>query len=154
MKRRPPKGNMRRVRANNDLHHPNMRFTLTNKAGRTIQCESFLEYALVMGFNRDPTVQDFGSQPETFSFVDEKGKHHTYTPDFIVWYVDGSVAIHEMSLSKRREQPEIQRRERAARAICAARPGWCYVVHTELELPRGAVLANLEMLADHAPEVY
>jgi hypothetical protein len=148
-KRKPPAGDVRRVRSHGD----NLRGVITNKAGRLVQFESWLERALILRLDRDPAVLDYQSQPETFTFVDDQGKVHRYTPDFKVWRQSGVIEIHEVTMSHRRQRVEIWRREQAARAICRER-GWQYVLHTEQSLPQGAEQANLLALAGYRPVVY
>jgi hypothetical protein len=98
-------------------------------------------------------VQDYGSQPETFHFGDDQGKRRTYTPDFIVWQRDGTVEIHEVTLTHRQTRPTIRLREAAAAAICQQR-GWRYIVHTEQDLPQNSELANLLALFHYRPSAY
>lgn len=141
MKRKPPAQNVRRVRAIDG----NSRYTLVNKCQRTVQCESFQEYKLVLLLERDPQVQDYLSQPETLSFHNEQGREVSYTPDFQVWSLDSNIALHEVTLTERRSRKTQQQRELAAQRICTAR-GWQYVVHTETDLPTGGTLANLQLL--------
>jgi hypothetical protein len=148
-KRRPPAGNVRRVKASGQ----NIRGVMTNKAGRLVQFESWAERALTLRLDRDRDVLDYSSQPEAFTFSDEQGKRHTYTPDFVVWRRTGPVEIHEVTLAQRRTRPDMRRREEAARQICRAR-GWRYVVHTEHSIPQGCELANLLALAGYRPTIY
>lgn len=148
-KRKPPAGNVRRVRSNGR----NIRGVITNKVGRLVQFESWLERTLILRLDRDPEVLDYQSQPEMFEFIDEKGKQRSYTPDFKVWRRNGEIEIHEVTLTKRRVRPDIRRREQAAREICQERR-WQYVVHTEQTLPQGSELANLVALAGYRPTIY
>lgn len=141
MKRKPPAHNVRRVRAIDG----NSRYAIVNKCRRTVQCESFQEYKLVLLLERDPLVKDYVSQPETLRFHNDKGREVTYTPDFQVWYVNGGIALHEVTVEARRIRETQKQREQAARTICVAR-GWRYVVHTEATLPTGGELANLQLL--------
>lgn len=149
LKRRPPVGNVRRVAAIGN----NMRGVMTNKAGRVVQFESALERSLLLRLDRDWSVRDYGSQPETFHFMDDQGKRRTYTPDFIVWRRDGTVEIHEVTLTHRRIRPSIRLREAAATAVCRKR-GWRYIVHTEQNLPQAVELANLLALFHYRPLAY
>lgn len=148
-KRKPPPGDVRRVRSNGR----NLRGVITNKAGRLVQFESWAERTLILRLDRDSAVMDYQSQPERFSFIDEQGQPRTYTPDFKVWRQDGTIEIHEVTLSKRRVRPDIRRREAAAHQICQSR-GWRYIVHTEQSLPQGSELANLLTLAGYRPTIY
>lgn len=148
-KRRPPAGNVRLVHSNGT----SIRGVVTNKAGRTVQFESWLERSLLLRLERDPMVKDYGSQPEAFKFVDDDGKEHTYVPDFIVWRSDGAVEIHEVSTSHHQTRSPAQRRMEAGRKICQAR-GWRYLVHEEADLPQGSELANLLALYTYRPSVY
>lgn len=146
---KPPAGNVRRVRSNGQ----NLHGVITNKAGRPVQFESWQERALILRLDRDPDVLDFQSQPERFIFTDEQGKLRSYTPDFKVWRRGGQIEIHEVTISRRRMRPDLQRREAAARQICHER-GWQYVVHTEQTLPQPTELANLLALAGYRPTIY
>jgi hypothetical protein len=142
--RKPPAGNVRRVQSNGR----NLRYTLTNKAGNLVQCESYQERKLALLLERDQTVRDYGSQPEKLSWFDDHGKPHTCVPDFIVWRVDGQTELHEVTLTLRQSHPQQQRRQQAAPRICGER-GWNYVVHTEVTLPNETVTANLLVLHAH-----
>lgn len=148
-KRKPPDGNVRRVCSTGQ----NLRGVITNKVGRFVQFESWLERGLILRLDRDPTVLDYQSQPEQFRFTDEDGQQRSYTPDFKVWRRDGTIEIHEVSLSERRMQPDMRRREQAARGICQER-GWRYLVHTERSLPNESELANLLALVGYRPTIY
>src|SRR6266851_1044193 len=102
LKRKPPDKNVRRVASIGS----NNRSTIRNKNGRTIQCESFSgERKITLGFDRDPTVRDYQSQPIRIPYVDSEGKKHAYVPDFMVWKVVGTIEIHEVTLSERRLLP-------------------------------------------------
>jgi len=80
----------------------NLRYAITSKADETVQCESFQERKLTLLFDRDPTIREYRSQPERFSFTDTQGKTRTYVPDFLVWKITGEVEVHEVTLSARR----------------------------------------------------
>lgn len=148
-KRKPPAGNVRRVRSNGQ----NIRGVIINKAGHPVQFESWLERALILRLDRDPAVLDFQSQPERFIFTDEQGRPRSYTPDFKVWRRGGPIEIHEVTMSRRRMRLDLQRREAAARQICRER-GWSYVLHTEQTLPQAGELANLLALVGYRPLIY
>src|SRR6266702_7906038 len=107
LKRHPPPGNVRRVAPIGK----NLRYPITSKAQETVQCESFQERKLTLLFDRDPTVQEYRSQPLQFTFTDAQKKTHTYVPDFIVWKTTGEVEIHEVTLTSRQEKMSIQARE-------------------------------------------
>jgi hypothetical protein len=127
LKRKPSANNIRRVAPISN----NLRYAITSKADETVQCESFQERKLTLLFDRDPTIQEYRSQPERFAFTDTQGKSCTYVPDFMVWKTTGAIEIHEVTLPSRQDRISIQEREKAARSICQQR-GWCYVVHTEI----------------------
>jgi hypothetical protein len=65
MKRKPPVGNSRRVQ----YIDGNSRYVITNKAGKTVQCESFQERKLALLLERDHTVVDYTSQPDPFHYT-------------------------------------------------------------------------------------
>jgi len=149
LKRKPPAGNVRRIASIGS----NLRYTITSKANETVQCESFLERKLTLLFDRDPTVQEYRSQPERLTFTDSEGTSHTYVPDFLVWKRTGEVEMHEVTLTERMDRFSIAEREKAARAICHQR-GWRYVVHTEHSLPQATEEANLLALYRYRPTSY
>jgi hypothetical protein len=115
---------------------------LTAKDGTIAQYESAGELALILRCDRDPTVRRYVTQPEALAYTDENGKRRTYTPDLKIWRTDDTIELHEVTRSKRRDAPDMQRREEAARRICSER-GWKYVVHTEHDLPQSTEMANL-----------
>jgi len=150
MKRRPPPGNVRRVIS---LGH-NIRGVTTNKRGHLIQFESEQEHKLVLLLERDPTVADYVSQPETFHFLDDNGRQRAYTPDFKVWRTDGQIELHEVTVEARRvARASLQQREAAAQALCLQQ-GWRYIVHTDQTLPSGYEYANLDFLAAFRATIY
>lgn len=148
--RRPPPGNVRRTLSLGG----SFRGVTTNKRGRVVQFESEQERKLVLLLERDPTVADYGSQPEVLHFTGADGRPHTYTPDFQVWRTSGLVELHEVTLAARREsRPSLAEREAAARAICRER-GWRYVLHTDQTLPAGYEYANLDFLSAFRSRVH
>lgn len=149
LKRKPPEGNVRRVAAIGD----NSRYTITNKNGETVQCESHSERKLALVEDRDPKVKNYRSQPLRISYVDSEDKTHTYVPDFKVWKWDGSIEIHEVTRSERRVLPNARRREEAAKDYCKKK-GWQYIVHTEEDLPSDTESSNLLFLYMFRPKTY
>lgn len=147
LKRKPPPGNVRRVRSNGQ----SLRYTLTNKAGEIIQCESHQERKLALLLERDPQVADYRSQPEVLRWYDVQGKAHSYVPDFQVWRRDGTIEFHEVTLTERYEKNEA--RQKAAMDICHGR-GWTYIVHTEATLPGETEWHNLLTLYPYRAESY
>ncbi len=149
-KRKPPPGNARRVRhIGQNLHG-----ITTNKRGRVVQFESEQERKLILLLERDATVVDFISQPETLTFIVENGRTRQYTPDFQVWCRNGQVELHEVTVAQRRQTKETsQQREAAAQQICQQR-GWTYQVHTEETLPTGYEYSNLDALAPFRGDTY
>jgi hypothetical protein len=142
-KRKPPPGNVRRVICIGS----NFRGVTTNKRGHLVQFESEQEHKLILLLERDSTVADYASQPETLHFQDDSGRQRSYTPDFKVWRVDGGIELHEVTIEARRMAREsLQQREIAAHAICDQR-GWRYFVHTDETLPSGYEYVNLDFLA-------
>lgn len=149
LKRKPPPGNVRRVAPISN----NLRYAVASKADETVQCESFQERKLTLLFDRDPTLQEYRSQPLQFVFTDAQQKTHTYVPDFMVWKTTGEVEIHEVTLTSRQDKENIQAREKAAREICQME-GWRYVVQTEETLPQAREEANLLALYRYRPTIY
>jgi hypothetical protein len=149
LKRKPPKGNVRRVVCIEN----NLPGIIVSKTGEIVQVESFEERILTLLFERDSSVLRYRSQPITFTFQDEKELWHKYTPDFLVWRQNGKIEIHEVTLIKRREISRIRERERAAQKICEAHQ-WRYVVHTEQSLPQQTEVTNLQALFPYRLKAY
>ncbi len=149
LKRKPPANNVRRIAPIGN----NLRFAITSKAGELIQCESFQERILTLLFDRDESIREYRSQPIQFTFTDAQKKTHTYVPDFMVWKTTGEVEIHEVTLTSRQKQRNIEAREQAARELCRLE-GWRYVVHTEETLPQATEAANLLALYRYRPAIY
>lgn len=144
-----------------------------------MQFESHAEHMALLRLDRHRRVRDFATQPEPIEWIDEHGRVHHYTPDIIVWYVDGSVEIIEVTRSERRnlaialhvatshgralssDQVEkiragverALRRENEARRSYAKK-GWIYTVFTEHELPNETEAANLLTLCRYRPSCY
>jgi hypothetical protein len=149
-KRKPPPGNVRRVISLGN----NFRGVTTNKRGHLVQFESEQEHKLILLLERDLTVTDYVSQPETLRFRDDGGRERTYTPDFQVWRSDGRIELHEVTIEARRTNREsLQQREAAAQAICRQRD-WSYVVHTDQTLPSGYEYTNLDFLSAFRASIY
>jgi hypothetical protein len=148
-RRKPPQGNVRRVRTNGK----NIRGIITNKTGRTVQYESFNEFRLILLLERDASVADYISQPLTIEYFDRTGQRHTYTPDFKVLRTNDEIEIHEVTLSKRSARDDLQNRHRAGREYCRKK-GWKYVLLTEKELPSGVAYANLSALYGFRARAY
>ncbi|MDQ3705132.1 MAG: TnsA endonuclease N-terminal domain-containing protein [Chloroflexota bacterium] len=149
LKRKPPKNNVRRVHSTGT----NIRGVTLGTDSTTQQFESFEERKLALLLQRDKTILKFVSQPMLLNYVDQECKQRTYTPDYLVERLDGSIEIHEVTITLRQHREDIIRRTDAARRICRAR-GWKYVQHTEQTLPCGTTLANLQALYLYAPRCY
>ncbi len=149
-KRKPPPGNVRRVISLGN----NFRGVTTNKRGHLVQFESEQERKLVLLLERDCSVVDYASQPESLCFHDASGRQRTYTPDFKVWRTGGQIELHEVTIeSRRKDRESLRQRESAAQVICQQR-GWQYVVHTDETLPSGYEYANLDFLSAFRADAY
>lgn len=146
LKRKPPADNSRRVRSNGQT----LCGVVTNKAGRTVQFESFAESSLLLRLDRSADVRDYLSQPDPIPYRDPSGKAHLYTPDFKVWHTDGHISLHEVTVTFRSQMPPLQQRHAAAAQYCQTQ-GWQYHLHTETTLPHGSELANLLALWGYRP---
>jgi hypothetical protein len=139
---KPPPGNVRRVAS----FGGNSISIFINKRGELIQTESFNERRLTREWEQNPKIYNYRSQPETFYYTDSRGVERSYTPDFKVWWVDGTIEIYEITIRYRKENMEsLRERERAARKICKARD-WRYICITEDGLPSLTKDCNLQAL--------
>ena len=141
LKRRPPKGNVCLVA----VHGKNGRGFTTNKAGETVQFESWNERLLLFRLRRDPAVRDFVSKPELFSYKDSRGRPQSFVPAFKIWLHTGAVEIHHIVYNDQPLGIDIRDRDAAMERICRAR-GWRYITHPVQSLPQGAERANLQAL--------
>jgi len=135
------KDNVRNVHSNGKT----INGVIVNNQDEFVQFESGSEEILPLIFLRDRTIVRLVSQPVVIAYYDLEGKLHTYTPDFLVERKDGSIELHEYTLSSRRHKPENIARENAARKYCEER-GWKYIVHTELEFPNPTWIDNIQAL--------
>lgn len=149
LKRKPPKGNERNVHSNGKT---TTGVTINNN-NEIVQFESGKENILLLLFLRDKTIKRIVSQPLKISYYDPEGKPHTYTGDFLVERMDGSIEIHEFSMSAKRIKPEAILRENAAKKYCDER-GWKYIVHTEFDLPSPTGMDNLDGLFGFCARAY
>lgn len=150
LKRKPPADNVRRVASIGK----NIRGVTTNKQGRLVQFESEQERKLILLLERDATVANYISQPETLTYRDENGRERRYTPDFQVWRQNGRIEIHEVTIEQRQQtHSTLKQRAAAAITICQQR-GWSYCIHTEKTLPTGNEYANLDFLAPFRAQTY
>ena len=138
LRRRPPKGNVRRVTSIGQ----NLRGVITNKAGHPVQFESFQERVLELLFERDPSIKDYRSQPLTITFASQDTRDRRYTPDFLVRRRNDAIEIHEVTITERQDRMRGREREEEAEKIFQ-RKGWKYEVHTEQTLPQETEVANL-----------
>lgn len=147
---RPPPGNARLTR----IRGLNRRGTMINNSGQTVQRESFEGQKLLLRFERDPTVKDFGSLPDiaAIPYIDDKSIRQIYIPSFIVWRHNGNVEIHEISFTS--PNSNLQRRRQAAEQFCLEHE-WLYIMHSDPRLlPAGAELANLLALRSYKASAY
>lgn len=148
-KRRPPPGNVRRPA----IRGLNLRGCMTSKTGRRVQFESQAKHILILRLDQDPTVEDYGSLPEEFRYIDIQGTVRTHVPALKVWRTDGNIEIHDVTSLDQQQNQSQRWREEAMHRICNER-GWQYVVHTEQELPNPTESANLIMLFGFRPTMW
>jgi len=147
IKRRPPKGNVRRVKNSGK----NIRGTIVSQAGETVQRESSEERKHLLILFRNKKYVRVISQPMVIPYTDSNRKPHKYTPDAQTISRDGQIEIHEFTLTKR-EKANLER-EAGARKFCAEN-GYTYIVHTEKDLPSSTELANLDVLFCYRASCY
>lgn len=158
-RRRPPKDNVMRVVP----HGTSIRGVLTNKCGRTVQYGSFGERRLIYLLEQDKSVADYSSRPEVIEYKGQSGAMQTYVPHFIVWRRDGTLEWHHVGSHSvlgqndkqtgRASQPKLHDGYAAATEICTER-GWQFVLHSNDDLPKDALLSNLQSLECFEPTGY
>ena len=147
--RRPPAGSARRFA----VKGLNLRATLTNKAGRTVQYESRAEHALILLLDRDPGVLDYGTYVGDAPVGAVRAARAAYAPQCQVWHVDGRVELHRIRPAGAGADPLPGGLEAADRALCRAR-GWAFVAHAAATLTAEPAFANLLALYGYRPTAY
>ncbi len=150
MRKRPPPGNVRRTLSLGTNFRTE---SISSKDESVIQAESYLERIGGVMFDRDPTVRRYCSQPVIIPYKDAKGIQRNYVPDYKVERIDGSIEIHEITLSGRRKKESAKLREEAAVLYCQER-GWKYIVHTEQTLPNPTEAVNLYSLYGYSARCF
>src|SRR5687768_1922682 len=107
LKKRPPKGNARRVQPIGK----NARFELETKAADTLQCESFQELMKAIELESDLNLVRLMSQPEKFYSIDKQARKQPYIADFLAEYRDGAKRYIEVTLEARRSKEAALKRE-------------------------------------------
>jgi hypothetical protein len=149
IRRRPPPGNVRRV----GVKGQNNRGVFTNKVGRIVQFENWNEHIVMFQLDRRLDVRDFGSQPETFFYIDAAGRRRSAVPDFIVWRHDGGTELHLVRSADGPRNEAVREREDVIQRACQERC-WICVIHTPQSIPQGIARANLRLLVQYRPYTY
>ncbi len=151
MRRKPPEGSVRRPQFKGN----NLRGAFTSKTGRSVQFESEAEHALILRLDRDPSVREYGTWPETYHIHDPEvpGKPHSYTPQCMVWRYDGAVEIHRVVRLDQWSQTG-QALGDVLGPHLSATHGWHYITHRAEELTAETPYANLLALVRYRPTGY
>ena len=149
MRKRPPPHNMKRVRS----FGTNFRYEFLSKHCSVVQSKSFMAHIPALLCERDKEVVRYTSLPIVISYKTPDGVEKSHIPDLQVHKIDGTIEIHDVTLSKRRKKEAIRHREAAVLRYCEAR-GWRYFVDTEETLPGPTETANLYMLYGFAAQAY
>ena len=149
LKRKPPKGNVRRVHSNGKT----ITGVISNHQNELVQFESASEQILPIIFMRDKSIVRLVSQPIEIPFIDATGKTHKYTPDYLVEKENGVIEIHEFTMSNRRISKQCLDRENAAKQYCKDK-GWQYFVHTEIDFEDKTWNENLQALFGFLADCY
>ena len=70
----------------------------------------------------DPTVRKWTKRHGiAIAWLDDRHRRHSYRPDFLVEYGDGSCALIEVKGANMVDSPQVQRKRQAAERWCHAR---------------------------------
>lgn len=114
------------------------------KVGKTIMCESSLEFDACFHHEYNESVRTFDSQPEGFYYQFE-GKDLPYTPDTIVQYIDGRIQFHEYKPLSKTHDP-IFKAKFFAKKEAAQSLGVELILVTDEQIQVTPVLNNLKLL--------
>ncbi len=87
----------------------------------------------------------------TIGWVDNRHRQHSYRPDFLVEYTDGSLALIEVKAANMADSPDVQRKRRAAELWCQSR-GMDYSIESITPRPNPPAPTTPHPLAHAAPE--
>lgn len=151
MRRRPPVGSVRRPQ----IKGVNIRGVFTSTTGRLVQFESQAEWALILHLDRDPTIRDYGTWPETFSVAlpETPNQSQSYTPQCMVWRHAGPPEIHRVVRHDQWTPSGRAIGDPLGPHLCLAR-GWTYVTHRAEYLTAPTPFANLQALVRYRPHGY
>ena len=80
------------------------------------------ERLMMKRLDADPAVRKWTKRHGiAISWVDSRHRRHSYRPDFLVEYGDGSLALIEVKAASMVDSPEVQRKRLAAERWCKAR---------------------------------
>jgi hypothetical protein len=114
------------------------------KVSETIMCESSLEFDACFHHEYNEYIETFGSQPEGF-YYDFGGKKLPYTPDAIIYFIDGTIKFHEYKpYSKTFDS--IFRAKFVAKKFVAQSLGADLILVTERQIRVNPILNNLKIL--------
>lgn len=116
----------------------------SEKVGKTIMCESSLEFDACFHHEYNESVRTFDSQPEGFYYQYE-GKDLPYTPDAIVHYTDGRIQFHEYKPLSKTFDP-IFKAKFYAKQKAAQLLGMELILVTDEQIRVNPVLNNLKLL--------
>ncbi|MEL4474313.1 TnsA endonuclease N-terminal domain-containing protein [Shewanella algae] len=112
--------------------------------GKTIMCESSLEFDACFHHEYNESVRTFDSQPEGFYYQYE-GKDLPYTPDTIVQYIDRRIQFHEYKPLSKTFDPIFKAKFYAKRQA-AQLLGMELILVTDEQIRVNPVLNNLKLL--------
>jgi hypothetical protein len=101
----------------------NLRGTITNKVGHTVQFESLQERILTILFEHDCSVKDYPSQPLTITCMDQDKRNRRYMLDFLVRQHNDAIEIREVTITERQERAQSSEREQEVKKVCGKK-GW------------------------------
>ncbi len=131
--------NLRKPSANKNVYK-----FVSVKNGRTIMCESSLEFDCCYYLEYSDDVVRYQSQPEGYRFS-YKGKEHPYTPDFLVHKKNGTSCLIEVKPLSQTFSSEFQDKFRQNQ-IMANELGTPLLLVTDRQIRNDALLNNLKLV--------
>lgn len=122
----------------------------SEKLGRNVEAESFLEKQYLFYIDKLPEVKWFDAQPLTIHYQDAAGRTRPYTPDVLVEFIQkvgsSSFTLYEIKYRQdlQRYWKDLKPKFKAAIQVCKEK-GWRFKIMTEKEIVTPH-LKNLEFL--------
>lgn len=116
----------------------------SNKCAKIVHFRSGLELRYIIQLEQDPDVVKFDYESFIIPYKRRptNKRNSKYIPDFIVWYLDGTIEVVEIKPNSKLKNKNVQVKAQWAKDWCDER-GYCYLFETEKTIKISAKQAIL-----------